>query len=437
MNRICISLIVQLVAVFCLVFSAAAEQPHYTLKDLCRIANEKAEAIKIADEDYYIAQQERERAKSVLIPRATLFGQYLNYKNDEMRVPDTNTIGGKLTQSFTLNGRELIAYDISKRGIDQAGFSREAVRSDYIFQVAQAYIQTISNQRLVDVADADVERLTAHRNSVNEKLSVGNVTKTALYRAEAELSRAKTDQIIAKNNVGTSKANIVRLVGIEDEFMVTAADLQSIQDFTTTPDEIEALALKHRYEIKEAQKTLEIAERTVAYEKGDYWPSVNLEGGYKESDVRYDTTAGSRTKYDTEDAYIQAELQFTLYDGGLRRAQVRQARAKERQAQQALSDREKIVKLQAQESYLEFITAKNAWINLQDELKSAKENYNAVQMQFKYGMANSVDIMDANTLLVEAERRLSNAEYTYYLAVLKITYTQGDILSTLLPAAKE
>jgi len=41
--------------------------------------------------------------------------------------------------------------------------------------------------------------------------------------------------------------------------------------------------------------------------------------------------------YDTEEAYIQANLVFTLYDGGLRRAQVRQAVARQRQAKQALS----------------------------------------------------------------------------------------------------
>ena len=53
-------------------------------------------------------------------------------------------------------------------------------------------------------------------------------------------------------------------------------------------------------------------------------------------------------------------------------------------------------------------------------------------MQFKYGMANSIDIMDANTLLVQAERRIADAEYTLYLSVLKILYTKGDLLSYLL-----
>jgi len=412
--------------------SPAFSQPLYNLKDLCKKANENAESIKIAEEDQYIAEQDKERAKSVLIPRATLYGKYLNYKNDDQLSPDTNTLGGKLTQSFTLNGRELIAYDVSKKGIELAVFSKETVRSDYIFQVAQVYIQTLSSKRLVEVADAEVERLTAYRNSVKEKLSVGNVTKTALYRAEAELSKAQTNKIVAVNNVKTAKANIVRLTGIEDDFRVSAQDMDRIEDYHVNKDEIKIRALKNRYEIKQAQKAIEIASRTVAYEKGDYWPSIDLEGGYNENDIKYDRGNNPDADFDTENAYIQAQLTFTLYDGGLRRAQVRQALAKERQAKQALANQKKVVVLQSTESFLEFETAKNTLINLEDELKSAQENYKAVQMQFKYGMADSIDIMDANTLLVEAERRISNAEYTYYLSILKIIYTQGEILTHLL-----
>ena len=427
-----LSILLMSIAVLCFFFPfQASAQPHYTLKELCRIANETAETIKLAEEDEYIAEQEKQRALSVLVPRATLYGAHLNYKNnDDSYSPDTNTLSALLTQSFTLNGRELIAYDISKQGIELAQFSKEAIRDEYIFQVAQAYIRTLSSKRLVDVADADVERLTAHRNSGREKLSVGNVTKTDLYRAEAELSRAKTDQIVAVNDVDTAKANIVRLVGIEDVFTVSADDIDRQEGFTITEPEIRQRALKNRYEIKEARKSIEIAEKTVRYEKGDYWPSLDLEGGYRERTYEYESS-GNDVEFDTEDLYVQAELTFTLYDGGLRKAEVRQAMADVRKAKLALASEEKAIILESKESYLEYETAKNALINLADEVKSAQENYTAVQMQFKYGMADSVDIMDANTLLVDAERRMSNAEYTYYLAILRIIYTQGDIMPQL------
>ncbi len=429
MRRIFFSLLFVLFCICCQAMSAYS-QTLYSLHDLCREADKNAETIKIANDDLFIAEQEKQRALSVLIPRATAFGNYLNYKNDDQTSPDSFTMGAKLTQSFTLNGRELIAYDVTKKGIEKAGFSKESIRADYLFQVAQSYFQTLSAKRLVEIAQADVERLQTHKTSVQEKLSVGNVTKTALYRAEAELSKSLTDKIIAENSVGQSKATLVRLAGIEDNFRVSADDVENIDDFTITLDEIKTQALNNRYEIKEAKKSVEIATRTIKYQKGDYWPSLDLEGGYKETNISY-----SSIDYDTENAYIQAELVFTLYDGGLRKAQVLQAKADERKAKQALSLEENQIILESKISFLEFETARNALINMQDELKSAQENYKAVQMQFKYGMADSIDMMDANTLLVQAERRISNAEYTLYLAVLKILYTKGDLLTYLLKPA--
>ncbi len=408
-------------------------EPLYTLKQLCLKANENAERIRIATEETYIARQDKKRAQSVLIPRATLYGSYLNYKSDDIYTPDVTAIGGKLTQSFTLNGRELIAYNVSKMGIEKAQFSESAVRSDYIFQVAQIFTQALSAKRLVEVAQAEVDRLTTYKDSVKEKLNVGNVTKTAMYRAQAELSKAKTNHIVAVNNVETAKAGLVRLTGVEDQFRISADDIKDIENFDITLEQIKKRSLENRYEIKEARKAVEIAHKTIAYEKGDYWPSIDLEGGYREKDVSYDTAAGRGVEYNTHEAYIQAQLVFTFYDGGLRRAQVRQADAKKRQAQQALASLENEVILQSKQAFLDFKTARSTLTNLADEVKSAEENYNAVQMQFKYGMADSIDIMDANTLLVDAQRRMSNARYSYYLSILKIIYTQGDILTNLLP----
>ena len=104
--------------------------------------------------------------------------------------------------------------------------------------------------------------------------------------------------------------------------------------------------------------------------------------------------------------------------------------ARERQ-KNALALQEKTIVLDSKISFLDYKTAKSALLNLQDELKFSQENFNAVEMQFKYGMADSIDIMDANTLLVSAQRRILDAKYIYYLSVLKILYTKGDLITFL------
>lgn len=406
-------------------------QTTYSLYELTRLANKHSETIKIAQEDAYIAQQDKTRALSVLIPRGRTYGRMTEYKNDDITVPDTLTLGAKLTQSFTLNGKELIALDITKKNIEGKEFSLESIRSQYLLQVSQAYYDILSAQRFVEIALSDVKRLTTHKDAVKEKLSVGNVTRTDLYRAEAELSKSLTEQVIAENRVLQSKAALHNLVEIEDDFNLQKDDIGEIENYEITLEDIQRDALKNRTEIKEAEKNLEIAKKTIKFKKSDYWPTLELEAGYKETDIKYDS-GPTTVEDDTKAAYITGELMFTFYDGGLRKAEIRQALADHRKAKNALALQEKAIILDSKTSFLNYKTAKSALLNLQDELKFARENFNAVQMQFQYGMADSIDIMDANTLLVTAQRRILDAKYIYYLSVLKILYTKGDLVAFLL-----
>ena len=433
MNKLCTQLFFILLTI---VFSQipAFCQTTYSLSELAQLANKHSETIKIAEDDLDIAQLEKARALSVLMPRATTFGSMTEYKNDNMTSPDTMTLGIKLTQSFTLNGKELIALDVTKKSIEGKEFSLESIRSQYLLQVSQAYYYILSAQRYLEIAQSDVNRLTTHRDAVKEKLIVGNVTKTDLFRAEAELSRSLTEKVKAENGILQTKAVLRNLVEIEEDYNLKKANMEDIEKYHSSLEDIQAYALKNRTEIKEAKKNLDIARKTVKYEKSDFWPTISLEAGYKETDISYEYSPRD-VDYDTEDLYVKGELVFTLYDGGLRRAQIRQALANQRKAENALILQEKKIILDAKISFLDYITAKNTLLNLQDELKFAQENFNAVQMQFKYGMADSIDIMDANTLLVTAQRRISDAEYTYYLSVLKIIYTKGDLTQFFLDQA--
>jgi len=428
------NLLLLVVSIFLSIQSNAYCWSDYSLYDLIKLASIQSETIKIAEDDLDIARLDEKRALSVLIPRATAYGSITEYKNDAVTSPDSKTAGIKLTQSFTLNGKELIALDVTRRVIESKELSLETIRSQYVLQVAQAYYNILSARKFFEIAQSDVERLTRHRDAVKEKLSVGNVTKTDLFRAEAELSKALTEQKKAENGILQNKAALQNLVDIDQEFDLQKQDISEIESYQCNLEEIQAYALKNRTEIKEAKKNLDIAAKTVNFKKSDYWPTIELEGGYKETDIQYNARPTS-VKYDTEDTYFTGSIVFTLYDGGLRRATIKQSLADQRKAEKALTLQEKKIRLDSKVSFLDYETAKSTLHNLKDELKYAEETYNAVQMQFNYGMADSIDIMDANTLLVSAQRRISDAHYKYYLSVLRIIYTKGDLTAFFLSKA--
>ncbi len=401
----------------------------YSIVDLCQKALGTADRIKLAENNLVIAMEEKKRALSVLMPRATAFGSYIAYKDPDTKNPDQTALGVRLNQSFTLNGKELIALRITEDGIDQSQWILEAVRNDYVYEVASTYFQILSSRRSLEIAQADVKRLAKHRKAVNERLKVGDVTKTALYRAEAELSRARTELVRSKNDLSLIRASLQNLVTIGDDFMLLEGGTNQFTPFAYSFEELKQDALAKRAEILAAKKALEIAAKTVKYQKSAYWPTLDLEGGYSHARSEFEEPISDTAT--TEDTSIGATLTFTMFDGGLRAADIRQARADEQKAIHTLELEKKKILLQAKQAWLYYETSISVQSTLKDELKSARENFNAVTMQFNYGMADSVDMMDANTLLVTAQRQQSDADYIHTQAILAIMLARGDIIEVL------
>jgi outer membrane protein len=55
-----------------------------------------------------------------------------------------------------------------------------------------------------------------------------------------------------------------------------------------------------------------------------------------------------------------------------------------------------------------------------------------VSRQFTFGLANSIDVIDANTLLLESERQLNRAQFNYKLFLLALKRATGTLLKTVI-----
>ncbi|HQJ09761.1 MAG TPA: TolC family protein, partial [Deltaproteobacteria bacterium] len=54
--------------------------------------------------------------------------------------------------------------------------------------------------------------------------------------------------------------------------------------------------------------------------------------------------------------------------------------------------------------------------------------YRGVSRQFEMGLASSIDVIDANNLLVSSERQVASAVYSYQLAILAVEQATGTLL---------
>ncbi|MFQ3574328.1 MAG: TolC family protein, partial [Thermodesulfovibrionales bacterium] len=242
-----------------------------------------------------------------------------------------------------------------------------------------------------------------------------------------ELSGAKSELVRAENNLKLSKAVLVRLVGIEKDFELTDKSDRFVHDEeafqNTTLDLLINEALTNRSEVKSAVLQREIAKRQVSVSGSSYYPTISLEGVYTKAGMTPESLSLVK-----ESIYGAIKITFPIYDAGMRRADVNEAEARLRQSTLVVGDIKKAISIDVKKAYLDFLTFKDTIQALRDQVAFASDNYNAVSKQFEYGLANSIDVMDANNLLVTSQQRLAETDYNFRLSILKIKRSIGKNL---------
>jgi len=140
------------------------------------------------------------------------------------------------------------------------------------------------------------------------------------------------------------------------------------------------------------------------------------------------TSLSFRERLNRESIFGGVALNFIIFEGGLRRAEVSEAKARERQAALFYEDLRKEIGIEVQSAYLDLVTQKGILQFSDDQLAFARDNYQAVARQFDFGLSNSLDVLDANTLLVSTETKAVSAVYNYRLALLRMKKATGTLL---------
>ncbi len=398
----------------------------WTLEDLCRIALTSSEKLKLAEQNIEIAEIGARKARGYLYPRVTATGGVTQYSerkytgNGGILQPESASVWGlRLDETLSLSGRELTALEISRQTVLKNRYDVEALRDDFLLgQVAAAYYDVLLAMRNVEIADANVERLVCYRDAARKRLRIGDATKTALLRAESELSGAMSDQIQARNTLDMVTTLLSSNVGIQPPFTLMTAPPAKVD----VPDlaSLREQALVNRAEIRSLRMQKKMAAGQIRFAEGAFMPSVTFTAAYVGAAQNPATSS-----LNPESFYGGLSLNFPLFDGGIRSADVAEAKIRERQADLRIEEMKKAIDIELKAAHLELSTQAGILRFLEDQLLFARDNYQAVLRQFEMGLANSLDVADANTLLVSSERKTAASSYRLQLAALRLKKAAG------------
>jgi NodT family efflux transporter outer membrane factor (OMF) lipoprotein len=185
---------------------------------------------------------------------------------------------------------------------------------DYFALRAQDQLQRI----LDDIVVAEQQSLKI----TESRYHFGVAAKADVVTAQAQLLNSQAQQINAKIQRGILEHAIAVLVGQQPaSFSLVPTALRA--DVPTVPADVPSALLERRPDVAEAERKMAAANAQIGVAKAAYFPTLSLSASDE-----YTHDAFSRLIEVPNRVWsIGPQLAETLFDGGVRRAQVAQARA--------------------------------------------------------------------------------------------------------------
>jgi outer membrane protein len=401
-----------------------------TLGQVYAMAVQHSEDLQIEVENVRQAEQDERRALSAILPKVTLGGDYT-------RTPPETGIAGstiliqpeksygweaRVQQPLYSGGKNRAGRRIAKQQVEVAGKDIRLTREGLLLRVADVFYAVLRAQKNVEIQARNVERLKEHRRLAELRYKVGEVTESILLRAEAELASANADLVSRERDVAVAKRELALLTGLPGDVEIVEPQMPEVPK-ESTPELLEAAQLA-RDEIQRSRIQEHIAEDQVSFARGNFMPSLGLEGiaSGRKQDPRPDRAI-------EENWLVAATINIPIFEGGLRKAEFRQAKSKLEQSRLQSAKLSKDIDLEVTRAALTLEAVSRTLDSRQDQLRFSKKNYEMVSKQFTFGLATNLDVLDANQTLIEAERDVIGATYDRHLAILEVQRSVGQFLA--------
>jgi outer membrane protein len=325
-------------------------------------------------------------------------------------------------QPLYSGGKNRAGRRIAQRQIEAAGKDLRLNREAVLLRVADVFYAVLRAQKNAEIQTRNVERLKEHRRLAELRYKVGEVTESILLRAEAELASATADLVSRERDVAVAKRELALLTGLSGDIEIVEPAVPDVPGESMA--QLLEAAQASRDEVQRSRLDERIAEDRVSFARGNFLPTLGLEGEY------------SRRKQDPrpnffieENWRVAATIDIPLFEGGLRKAEYRQAKSRLEQSHLQTAKLSKDIDLEVTRAGLGLEAVSRALDSRQEQLRFSKKNYEMVSKQFTFGLATNLDVLDANQTLIEAERDVIAATYDRHLAILEVQRSVGRFLA--------
>ena len=180
--------------------------------------------------------------------------------------------------------------------------------------------------------------------------------------------------------------------------------------------DLRAAALANRPELAELTHLTRASEAQVSIAKADRWPTLSLgaDGGIQGEEYEF----GRGSNYAT----VSLLLNWTFFDGGARRAAVRQASAIARRTATQLDELTQQVQLEVQQSLDRLNTSADSLATADARAEAARAAFRIASRKRDEGAISQVEFIDARSSLTSAELNLNVTRFSVLARQAELDY---------------
>ncbi|MFH1877700.1 MAG: TolC family protein [Candidatus Omnitrophota bacterium] len=331
------------------------------------------------------------------------------------------------TYMYDIEGQQLLfdgfktSYDISAAGrnITSLIYNYDVISSDIRLRLRTAYVNLLSAQEFVSVAEEIKERRRRNLELVELRYEGGREHRGALLTAEADLAQADLDVTQSKRSIELAARQITKELGRQVFTPMTAEGDFSVSEPERKEPDFEYLSDSNPF-IRQLVALKEAAKFGVRSAKAAFFPSIYATGSGGKT--------GTAMPPENTDWALGVRLSFPIFEGGSRIAGVSKARAAlGRAGADERSGKDGVI-----------YTMAAAWINLQDAvdnvgvrlkfLEATKERARISEAEYSIGLLSFDNWIIIEDNLVSAEKNYISARRDALIAEAQWIQAKGGTL---------
>ncbi len=367
------------------------------------------------------------QALSGALPSATI-----NYEKGRQRtrssgVPDwsfndSRTRSLQVTQPIFSGGRTWAAVKTARSEVKAAQARLQQVEQGVLLNTIKAYMDVVRAESVLELSRKNLFVLQKQLEASTQRFQVGEDTKTDVSQSEARVAVAQSRVSESKAAAVAARAVFKRYTGYDAAKLILPADLPEL------PVDLQAaieIAQQNNPALLERKYLQDAADYTVNARIGSLLPEIGIRGTMSRQEG---VGILGTTEFDQDQLALTVSV--PIYHGGRSYSQVREARENYQQRRFQMLDTANEVRQQTIAAWEEMLATKSTIESNRKAIEAAKIALEGVKQEQQYGARTTLDVLDAERELFNAEVDYVTSQRNYVVAVYSLLAVLGRLTAS-------